>query len=192
MSRHVPFLFTLAITIACSNNNKTSATNEATDSATKKAADKTVDPAQAKTETLTSTTPMDLDELKDYLPTQLEGMKRNNFSMSSSMGYATAHADYEKNKRTDVRVVLYDCAGEAGAALYNSTYAAKMNVPTDSSSKGYNKNIVLLGNKAIEHFDKVANATTLTFMVNERLMAVLTGRNIPAETLEKAAEQIKK
>ncbi len=192
MSKRLLFVFIVTLAVGCGNNNNTAVAGTGSDSTKTTTADKIAGPAQAKAEALKSTAPMDLDELKNYLPAQLGGMKRNNFSMSSAMGYATAQADYEKNKKTDIRVALYDCAGEAGAALYNSTYAAKMNIVADSSTNGYHKNIELMGNKAIEHFDKAANATTLTFMVNERLMAVLTGRNISAETLEKAAEQIKK
>jgi hypothetical protein len=186
MNRALLFLMISLFFIACQSEEK----KETPPPVQVKAATTVVDPVTARIEELKKTPVMDLDELKRKLPESLNGIKRNSFNMSSTLGYAMAQGDYEKNSKTYVRVVLYDCAGEKGAAMYNSSFITKTKLNVENE-EGYTKTIDLNGSQAIESFEKPANATTLTYLLDNRVLVVMTGRNLSAEDMRKAAGEIK-
>jgi len=70
-----------------------------------------------KVEELKKLTPLSLDQLKGLLPEELNGIKRTDYNTSSTMGYAVAEGTYKKDDTTDMKVMIYDCAGEAGSAM---------------------------------------------------------------------------
>jgi len=156
-----------------------------------KAAATPIDPETQKLEALKAAAPMGLDALSSYLPSRLGEIRRSNISMSSNLGYGMAHADYEKNSRTNIRVTLYDCSGKQGADIYQSIFASKLDKNRQDSS-GYNKTIDYNGGKAIEQYSSREKTGMLTFMADERILAVLTSRNIEPELLLKAGTDIRK
>ena len=185
----IALLLATAALFASCGNEKTEA--PAAPGVQVKAAATPIDPAVQKLETLKAASPLGLDQLSAYLPAKLGDIRRSNISMSSNMGYGMAHADYEKNSRTDVRVTLYDCSGAQGAAIYESIFASKLDKNREDSS-GFNKTIDFNGGKAIEQYSTKEKVGTLTFMADERVLAVLTSRNIAPEALLKSAADIRK
>jgi hypothetical protein len=149
-----------------------------------------VDPLTLKMDELKKTATLGLDQLAAYLPASLLKMKRTNLSMTNSMGYSVANADYIRNSKTDIRLNIIDCAGEAGAALYASSYAAKLknNVQNDA---GFTRSTEMNGVKVLENFEKSTNATTITYMANDRVMVEMSVRNISPTDLQEAMKQIK-
>jgi hypothetical protein len=111
--------------------------------------------------------------------------------MSSDMGYTVAHADYEKNSKTDMRVTVYDCSGEAGAGKYKAIFANKMKEQQENE-EGYTKTIDFLGDKAVERHEKKNKLTTLTFMTDNRILVVVSARNFEPEKVREASEKIAK
>lgn len=149
--------------------------SEATDDMTKK------------TEELKKLKPLDLSQLKSLLPEELAGVKRTNYNTSSAAGYAVAEGEYRKDDTTDLKLVVYDCAGEAGAGWYAMTYWGQMNVQQESEHE-YTKTADFKGVKAIEHYNKDAKESSLTYVSNDRLLVVLTGHNMELAALKDAAE----
>jgi hypothetical protein len=188
MKKMLPTLILLAVLIACNNEAKKDAQPG---NVQVKSVSKPVDPLTAKMEDLKKTGQIDLNELGNYLPGELNGMKRSNFSMSSNLGYAVAQADYEKNRKTAMHITMIDCAGEAGANLYQSSYAAKLD-KASGTEENFTKTIDINGLKAIETFEKDQNASGLSFMANDKVLVVMNGRNVSLEELKKAAMQLKK
>ncbi len=148
------------------------------------------DEMNKKTEALKKLTPLRLDQLKALLPEELNGSKRTDYNASSSMGYAVAEASYQKDENTKLKLMIYDCAGEMGSALYMSSYWSAANFQQESE-KEYTKSIDFNGGKAIENFKKEAKETTLTFTANERLLVVLEGRNMEPSEVKDAAQKLK-
>ena len=128
-----------------------------------------------KTEELKKLKPLDLGQLKALLPETLAGLKRTNYNTSSTMGYAVAEGEYQKDDTTNLKVMINDCAGEAGAGMYTLTYWGAMNFQQESE-KEYTKTIDFKGAKAIENFKKEQKESSLTYVANERLLVVLNGR----------------
>jgi len=147
------------------------------------------DKSQEKIEELKKLTPLRLDQLKALLPEELAGMKRTSYNTSSTMGYAMAEGTYQKNDSTDLKVVVYDCAGEAGSALYTMTYWGAMNVQQESD-KEYTKTIDFKGVKAIENYKKEGNESSLTYVSNDRLLVVLNGTNLKPDEVKEAASHL--
>ena len=150
-----------------------------------KAAATPVDPAEQKLKDLRARTQIDLEKLAHYLPEKLVGIKRTNLTMSNNQPPSKAQADYIKNSSSDLRITVYDCAGNEGADLYHRMYGAKMAKAEKDSSI---QTVDMAGRKALRKFEEDIKATTLTYMADDHVMVVLSFRNF---TEEKVADAIK-
>jgi Skp family chaperone for outer membrane proteins len=142
-----------------------------------------VDPVAQKLEALKKAEPTDMGEMQKKLPEEMAGIKRSNFAMNSNLGYAIVEADYEKSSKNYLHLVLYDCTGEQGADLYKNSYQSYLG-KTEANAEGYTKTIDFNGRKAVERFDAANKITTLSFMTNDKILVVLSGKDIPVETLK--------
>lgn len=150
-------------------------------------AEKNTQEMQNKAEELKKLTPLTIDQLKALLPEELEGIKRSSFNASTAMGIAVGEAEYRKDDNTVLKLAIYDCAGETGAAYYSASYWMKMNMQSESDN-GYTKTVDLMDGKAVESYDKPGNRYTLVYLGNDRVLVSLEGENISAETLRNVAK----
>jgi hypothetical protein len=179
MNRNLLLPALLFIIISCSEKSE----KKAEENAQVKSINTVIDPKVQKLESLKSLTPMDLEELKSFLPDVINGIKRSHYSVSSGLGYGMAHADYEKNNKTDIRVTLYDCAGEPGAGLFESIYWNRLNQVKEDENAVI-KTVDISGGKAIQKIEKGTNITTLTYFANNRILVILSGKNVDPAALE--------
>ncbi len=191
----LPALLCAIFFVACSNNKlKSSQKNEDGTTTTttvdmdnlKKMSDAT-DEMSKKTEELKKLPPLTLDQLKALLPETLNGIKRTEYNANSSMGYATVTGGYKKDDTTNINLMVYDCAGEAGSGFYAATYWGAMNFQQESEHE-YTKTIDFKGGRAIENFKKEQKESSLTYVANDRLLVVLNGRNVEPSELKSAAD----
>ena len=190
MKRILPIFLSLAIIfIACNPTVKTEQVSEASNQAKVKSAATPVDPLAVQMQKLGSLEPLGLDELAALLPQSLNGIKRSGLTMNNNMGYATAHADYEKNNKTDMRVTLYDCSGTAGLAWFRANYASKLK-DSSTNEEGYSKVIDLNGEKAIEEYENKSKVTSITYLTRGRILVNVSSRNMDPEKVKEAAGQI--
>jgi hypothetical protein len=188
--RVIPALLALFIlVIACNNDKKVVVKGEdgSTTTVDMNAASNAATDMEKKMEELKKLPPLSVDELKAMLPEQLAGMPRTDYNAMTNMGVSMATAKYANEEGSDVDLVIYDGAGEAGAGIYSLHYWTKMNMQSEGSY-GYTKTIDFMGGKAVESFDKSSNQYTLTVTPNERLLVILSGRNTTAEALRDAAK----
>ena len=184
MNRNLLFVSTILLLISCSEK----VANKESDQVQIKSVNTTIDPKQQKLESLKSSAPVDLEVLKNLLPEKMNDIKRTHFSVSSSMGYGMAHADYEKNSKTDIRVTYYDCSGEAGAGIFESIYWNRLNQSKEDETSTL-KTINLAGAKTIEKFDKDTKVTTFTFLANEKILVIISGRNVDPSSLKETVQK---
>jgi hypothetical protein len=183
MKRILPiFLSLVVLFVACNPSVKTEQISEASNEAKVKTVATPIDPLAVKMQQLGALQPLGLDELAALLPQTLNGIRRSGLTMNNNMGYATAHADYEKNNRTDMRVTLYDCSGSSGLAWFRANYASKL--------KDGSKLIELNGEKAIEEFDNQTRVTSITYLTRGRILVNISSRNMDPEKVKEAAGQI--
>ena len=181
---------------ACNNDKKVTHTETSDDGTTTTTTLDVTDLSEGadeitqKMEELKKLAPLTLDQLKALLPEEIAGIKRSSFNANTTMGFALAEADYEKDDDTELKLVVYDCAGEAGSGIFGMSYWTKMNMQQESDD-GYTKTVSFRGDKAVESYQKGSNESTLTYVVNDRLLVTLTGRNISADELKSVGENLK-
>lgn len=182
---------------ACGNNAKVKSVQKSEDGTTtttydmkdlKKMAEGT-DEMTKKTEELKALKPLTLDRLKTLLPGELAGIKRTACHASSAMGYAMVEGDYRKDDTTEVKVMIYDCAGEAGAGWYTLTYWGALNYQQESD-KEYTKTVDFNGGRAVENYNKDDRESSLTYTASDRLLVLLRGRNLEPAALKQAAQDL--
>jgi hypothetical protein len=179
MNRNLLLLVLLFMFGSCSEKSE----KKAEENVQVKSVNTVIDPKVQKLENLRSLTPMDLDQSKNFLPEEINGIKRSHFSVSSGLGYGMAHADYEKNNKSNFRITLYDCSGESGANLFESIYWNRLNQQKEDENAVV-KTVDISGGKAIQKTEKGTNITTLTYFANNRLLVIISGKDVDGATLE--------
>jgi hypothetical protein len=182
MNRNLLLLALLFIISSCSEKSE----KKAEDKTQVKSINTVIDPKVQKLETLRSMSPMDLEELKSFLPEEINGIKRSHYSVSSGLGYGMAHADYEKNNKTDIRVTLYDCSGEAGSGLFESIYWNRLNQVKEDEN-AFISTVDFKGGKAIQKKEKGTDITTFTYLSNNRILVIISGKSVDSSMLEENA-----
>lgn len=167
--------------------SKSTSNPEVTDTATVKSM--TVDARTEKMEALKKLTPFGLQDMQKLMPKQVDGVKQSNFNYSMQWGYASATADFNKTKALGTTIQLYDCAGEEGSAYFTSNFYDKLNESKQDSVE-YSKVVDLMDGKAIETYNKQVNYSTLTYMVNDRVLVVMQGKKMKPEELKAIAQKI--
>ena len=193
-------LFTIAATlflVACgsSDDKKISTTTENADgSKTKtevnvKGMETKADELNTKLEALKKMAPLTIEQMKTMLPEEIESVKKTNYNAASNFGYTFVGADYKKDNKTALEVKLYDCAGENGAMFYSSTFWSGMEFQQEND-KEYTKTVDFMGGRAIERYNKERNESTLTYVVSDRVLVNLDGRNMNPDEVKAAAQKL--
>ena len=195
----LPCLLASCILMACgSNKTKDANTTEETSkdkSSTESSSDKSTNPADAMTqkmEELKKLTPYTTDQLKAMVPEEFMGMKRSNMDVGSgamAMGTSFAAATYKGDGDKQLKVTIWDCAGEGGAGLYGARYYTMWNYQHEDDN-GYQKTVDFNGGKAIEQYHKGNEQYDLTYIANDRLLVVLEGEKIGLDGIKDAAKNL--
>ncbi|TAL45560.1 MAG: hypothetical protein EPN92_07385 [Chitinophagaceae bacterium] len=172
------------ITIKDKDGNKTTINLKAVEEMAK-AAEKTQD----KAEELKKLTPLSLDQLKAMMPEEFMGMKRSSFSANSMMGAAFCEARYKGDGEKELKLSIYDCAGEAGAGIYSLRYWTLMNFQQEDDN-GYQKSVDFSGQKAVEKYTKYNDEYGLTYMANDRFLVSVEGQKIGLDAVKQAANSL--
>ena len=185
MKKQLLFLFTIIFLLAACNNaakKEDSTTTEKTESdKASDASDKSsssgisaLDDGTKRMEELKKLSPISNETLKSFLPSEVMGMKRTSFNVSSAMGYAVGTAEYKKDDTTNYTVAIYDCAGEAGSGFYAMSYLSRMNMEREDDN-GYEKTVSYKGTNALEAYDKHNHEHRLHFLASERFWVSVEG-----------------
>jgi hypothetical protein len=183
-----------SIMMASCNNNPGKVTVKSDDGKTTatvdlSSAEKNSQEMQNKAEELKKLAPLTVDQLKTLMPEELAGIKRSTYNASTTMGIAAGDAEYRKDDNTVIKLAVFDCAGETGAAYYSATYWMKMNMQSESDN-GYTKTVDFMNGKAVESYDKSSNKYTLVFLANDRVLVSLDGQNVSLDDLKGAAKNL--
>ena len=144
---------------------------------------------EKKKEELSKLTPLTNDELKALLPESISGTARTDLNVSNAMGAGLAHAQYEMNDSTDIRIDIYDCAGTAGAGIYSMQYLAMWDMQQETETE-YTKTIDFNGGEGFEHCHKINGRCTLTYFAGGRFLVSIEGRHTGIDALKKAAGEL--
>jgi hypothetical protein len=173
--------------IACSSDKKPATDNK--EATVKSMTSTPEDDKEKKTEELKKAPQLTLEQMRALLPAELDSAREKNYLASTQFGYGLASVEYPKTKSRGIKVTLYDCAGEAGAVNYFENYWNHLNVQNQTENE-FTKTIDFEGSKAVETFKKDMNLSTLTFVIRDRLVIVMEGKNMSPEDLERAAKKL--
>jgi hypothetical protein len=142
-----------------------------------------------KAEELKKLTPLSLDQLKALVPEEFMGMKRDSYSANSMMGAATCNATYKSEDGKELKVTIFDCAGEAGSGIYSLRYWTMWNFQQEDDN-GYQKTVDFNGTKAIEKYQKYNEEYGLTYMSGDRFLVTLEGEKTGLDFVKNAAKNL--
>lgn len=174
--------------VAC-NSKKAEDKKEAKETTVKAMTSTPVDEKTQKTEELKKAPQLTLEQMRLLLPQELDSAKEKNYVASTQFGYGLASVEYPKSKSRGIKVSLYDCAGEQGAANYFENYWNYLNV-NKQTDQDFTRTIDFEGGKAIETYKKDMNLTTFTFVIRDRLVIIMEGKNMRPGELESAAKKL--
>lgn len=177
------------LAIAACNRNKTASDKNEQKNVAVKSMSVPVDEKARITEELKKAPQLTLEQLRMLLPHELDSARERNFLASTQFGYGLASVEYPKSRSRNLKVTLYDCAGEMGTANYFENYWDNLNVQKETAEESM-KTIDFMGGKAVESYRKDMNLTTLTFVIRQRLVIIMEGKNLKPEEVEGAAKKL--
>ena len=136
---------------------------------------------------LSETTPLTNEELKTWLPDNLDGMKRTSYKAGAMgmMNISSLEATYEaEDNSRKFKIEVIDGAGEMGAmATAGMRMALSQDFEEESETK-MRRSTTKNGNKAVEEVDKRRSISTVQYMHQKRFYIQATGTNMDLEDLE--------
>ena len=144
-------------------------------------------------EALKEITPLTNDELKAWLPDEINGMKRTSFKagQTSFMKIASIEASYSnEDKSKTFKIQVIDGAGEMGAAAtagMRMLFSQDFEEETETQVK---RSIKKKGVKAIEEYRKDGSNCTIQFMQDDRFYINASGRNMDLDETWKAIDDL--
>jgi hypothetical protein len=189
---YVLFLASIALSVACNNKPKQTATFTTDDGKGQVTVDmkemqKAAEDMQKQKTDLEKLAPLTLDQLKALIPETLMGVPRKSYEASAAMGAGVANGRYEINDSMDVKLSIFDCAGPGGAGIYSMQYLSMIDIQQESDDE-YTKTIDFNGGKAHEHCNKSSNDCTFTYFAGGRFLVTLEGDHVSADALKQAAK----
>ena len=139
---------------------------------------------KANMEELQKLKPLSMDEMKALIPSEIMGTPQSGLEAVSFSGVSQASARYKINDSSKVKLSVMDCAGTAGAGIYNMRLL--MNFEIDNENE-YTKGSEFKGGKAVESCKKKRNDCSFTYFAGDRFMVVLDGDNIGIDKLKDIA-----
>jgi hypothetical protein len=182
MNKLLLTLFVFTVLISCKDNPVSKKINETKESVSNtNNAVKEINKMQSDIEELQEIKPLSNDELKAWLPENVNGMKRISYK-AGQMGVvqiSSVEATYASDdKSKSVKVEVIDGAGQMGAA---ATAGMRMLFSQDFEEEDEyktRKTVNKKGFKAIEEYRKDRNNTTIELMEDKRFYIKITGTNM--------------
>lgn len=193
MKKIIISVFVLSVLVGCENpvSKKIKEAKQNVTNTTK--AVQEINNIQEDMQELQEMEPLTNDELKAWLPDDIDGMKRISYK-AGQMGMvqiASVEAEYaNEDKSRKFKVEVIDGAGAMGSA---ATMGMRMMFSQDFEEETEyktRKTVTKKGVKAIEEYQKDNNRTTIEFMKNERFYIKATGTNMSVDETWDAVDEL--
>ena len=139
---------------------------------------------KANMEELQKLKPFSMDEMKALIPAEIMGTQQSGLEAVSFSDVSQASARYKMNDSSKVKLSVLDCAGTAGAGIYNMRLL--MNFEIDNERE-YTKASEFNGGKAVESCKKKRIDCSFTYFSGDRFMVVLDGEYVGIDKLKDIA-----
>ncbi|MEZ4777896.1 MAG: hypothetical protein R2786_00745 [Flavobacteriaceae bacterium] len=185
MKKSIMLLFMLSLLVSCKDNPVSKKIKEAKQSVsnTNNAMEEMKD-MQEDMEALKNVTPLTNDELKAWLPDEINGMKRTKFTagQASFMKIASIEATYEsEDKSKKFKIQVLDGAGEMGAAATAGVRILLSQDFEEETESTLKKTVKRNGVKVIEEHNKNSNNSSIQFLQDDRFFINANGTHMDLE-----------
>lgn len=137
--------------------------------------------------------PVDFRELKALLPEELPGLKRTEASgeKNGAMGVVVsmAEARYGNDEGASVRIKIQDMGGLSGFAAMAQFGWAMQEIDKETET-GYERTVMIGGNKALEKYDRENKSGGLQIMIKSRFMVDVDCDGIAPEALKDVSAKL--
>lgn len=142
---------------------------------------------------LSTLTPLTNEELKSWLPEEINGMKRISFkagqaSMMNISSIEATYANEDKSKKFFISII--DGAGETGSMATMGMRMALSQEFEEEDENEYRKTITRKGQKVIEEYNSKNNRTNIKMMGDKRFYLESTGTNMDVSETWKALDNL--
>ncbi len=194
MKKYVLALFVFSALLSCKDNpvsKKIKETKDVVSNSTN--AVQEMSRMQDDIKELQEIAPLTNEELKSWLPDEVNGMKRISFKAGQAgmMGIASieaAFANEDKSKKFTITII--DGAGQVGAA---ATAGMRMVISQDfeeESENGTRRTVTKNGTKAIEEYRTGNNNSTIQLMEGNRFYLEAKGNNLNLDETWDAIDEL--
>jgi len=142
---------------------------------------------------LSEVTPLTNEEMKAWLPENIDGMKRTSFKTGAMgmMNIASVEATYAaEDKSKSFKIEVIDGAGEMGAAATMGLRLIFSQDFEEETEEKTRKTVTKNGVKAIEEYNKRNNQSVIQLMQDKRFYIKATGENMKMKELWDLIEDI--
>ncbi len=133
---------------------------------------------------LKDTKPLTKEKMKAWMPTELDGMKRDTFSLTAKLGVAdiaSLNMTFADDKKNKVEVKIVDGAGGGTALISPFLMVQKMQMDVENE-KGYQRTEKLDGNNVlIEYKNPPKEKTSMKYVLNDRFLVEIDGKMNPKD-----------
>ena len=194
MKKYVLALLVFSVFMSCKDNpvsKKIKETKEAVSNTTNAVEEMTK--MQDDIQELQEITPLTNEELKSWLPDEVNGMKRISYKAGQAgmMGIASIEAAYaNEDKSKKFTITIIDGAGQVGAA---ATAGMRMVMSQDfeeETETGSRRPVTKNGTKAIEEYRSGNNNSTIQLMEGNRFYLEAKGNNMDLDETWDAVDEI--
>lgn len=195
MKKYVLALFVFSAIISCKDNPVSKKIKE-----TKQTVSNTTNAVQEMTKMqddikdLSEITPLTNEEMKAWLPEEINGMRRISYKAGEvgMMGIASIEATYsneDKSKKFSINII--DGAGQMGAA---ATMGMRMVMSQDFEEEDEyrtRKTVKRKDKKAVEEYEKNNNNSQIQYLESNRFYLEAKGKNMDIDETWNAIDQLK-
>ena len=154
---------------------------------------KEMDSMKEDMETLAGVTPLTNEELKNWLPDEINGMTRTGFKVGQMgvVAIASVDATYENQDKTKkFRFQLLDGAGEMGSSAIAGARMLLTQEFEEETQNRIKRTSARNGLKYIEEFRKDGSKSSLQFVYDDRFYLDVNGTNLTMEELWSAIDEM--
>lgn len=194
MKKYVLVLFVFSTFISCKDNPISKKIKETKDVVSNSSnAVQEMTKMQDDIKELQQTTPLTNEELKSWLPDEVEGMKRISYKagqagMMNISSIEALYANEDKSKKFSISII--DGAGQVGAA---ATAGMRMVLSQDfeeEDENGSRRTVTKNGKKAIEEYRSGNNKSKIQLMEGNRFYLEANGTNMDLDETWDAIEEL--
>ena len=136
------------------------------------------------TKKLTNLEPVTKEQLKNWMPKNLNDLKRTAYNISKQGGASSVKLTYKDENNKNVQITIIDGAG-AGAS-YVSMFTMFTQVEIDKETEtGYERTTTYDSQKVLVKYNKSGNyeSSNITCLINERFGVEARGKNMNPKEL---------